>query len=80
MERILAVLGLAVLCNACGVFGGCELQTQTLELVYSDTFYDIRLKLLNDYRADGWSCKDDGAIRDGFGRTIGTRYVCTKCK
>ena len=35
--------------------------------------------LLQQYRNDGYDCRSEGSIRDAFGRTIGTRYVCTKC-
>jgi hypothetical protein len=56
----------------------CQDVTRTLELVPGDPFFDVNISLLDAYQKQGYDC-DYVAIRDGFGRSIGDRWTCTKC-
>lgn len=32
------------------------------------------------FEGQGWTCSDEGSIRNAFGSAIGERYVCTICR
>jgi hypothetical protein len=72
MKRLLLVLLLV----ACKDQGPCD--TEIVELVPGEPFFDIRLGLLERYEELGYEC-DSESIRDAQGRSIGTKYTCTKC-
>ena len=77
--RYLLLLVLASLVS-CGIFSPCREQTDTIELVWDDPFYEVRADILADRRAAGWDCTETEGIRNAFGKSIGTRYHCRMCQ
>lgn len=69
--------GLAVPVSGCSLL--CSQERQVVETEFGSIFYDLQRARLDTYRRQGFDCRSDGSIRDAFGRSIGTRYVCTKC-
>src|SRR5690606_35687228 len=63
----------------CGILDPCDEEERVVEVEYGD-LYELTKLALDNYRKAGWDCRSDGTIRDGFGRAIGTRYVCTRCE
>jgi len=74
-----ALIVLVVLLAGCRSPFGCDEKTRVVEVEYSGPFTKSQQAILDRYRDQGWECASDGAIRDAFGRTIGTRYACTIC-
>lgn len=70
MRRILLLSLLLVACDP------CDEQERKIEVAFGDAFDELELEFARDA---GWECQREGSLRDGFGRTIGTRYRCTKC-
>lgn len=59
-------------------FGGCEERTQIVEVVWGDSFEEVREAMLARLKADGWKCHSE-AIRNAFGTEIGVKHTCTIC-
>ena len=59
--------------------GCCADARQIVEVEFSSPFYDSQQRQLEGLQDNGWTCITEGAIRNGFGQTIGYRYACTKC-
>lgn len=56
----------------------CSERRTTHEVMY-DATEQVSRQILQDLRNGGWSCNQDGFIRNGTGATIGERYSCTRC-
>jgi hypothetical protein len=68
----------AVLVTGCGAITGCKEDTQTVDVEWGSAFYDAQLSILRAWEGRGYDCRGS-AIRNAFGRQIGTTYTCTKC-
>ena len=79
MRRIRWLAAIVVFAVGCTNPFGCTEEREVLEI--SDRYLDGNVaSTLARYKKDGWSCYDDGKIRDFLGRSLLTRYVCTRCK
>lgn len=77
-RRIMVAIGVVGILFLAGC-GTAPCDRLVIELVYDDPFYDFNARSLETAERNGWDCASVGAIRDGFGRSIGTRYECRKC-
>ena len=84
MRRYLAILLLALCaaimlvgCNG-GIFG-CNEEVQKVTVLWDSGLEDWQRSVLAGYRDSGWQCQGE-AIRNAWGRGIGTEYTCTRCK
>lgn len=72
------VVALVIVLSGCDSVFGCKQETQVIEVVPGDPFFNSRLAILDGYKANGWHCTSE-AIRNASGQSIGDRYTCTKC-
>jgi len=56
----------------------CSEDRKVVEVEYGD-LEGLQTAHLNILREQGYDCRNDGAIRNGSGTTIGERWVCEKC-
>ena len=75
MSKKIAIV-LVTLTLACGIFSPEE--TRIVECTRRIEELVGYCPGLRQARDDGWTCRYDGTIRNAFGGSIGTRYVCTK--
>lgn len=64
--------------TGCGAITGCKEDTQTVDVEFGSAFYDAQLSILRAWEGRGYDCRGT-AIRNAFGRQIGTTYTCSKC-
>lgn len=72
--------GPVVLSTAC-MTEPCTLETKTFEYLYSDIpqFIELQETWLRFAIEDGFNCSSE-TIRNAFGRSIGTKWTCTRCE
>jgi hypothetical protein len=72
-------VGVVVLMGTgCGAITGCKEDRQVVEVDFGSTFFEIQQRIVDSWRARGYNCEGE-SVRNAFGRTIGTKYTCTKC-
>lgn len=78
---IMMVLALATLgSTGCSDPTGCDIQTKTIELVWGDDLVNGMKELQLEWaREDGYDCESE-PLRNAFGREIGERWICTRCR
>lgn len=77
--RNMLLAGLAMPLMGCEAITGCKDDEAVVEVEFSSWVSEIQRSLLKTYQERGYTCRNDGAIRNAFGAAIGTRYVCKKC-
>jgi hypothetical protein len=78
-RRALAVLLALVATSGACVFGPCDPERRTFDLIFGGAFYEIARDQLARARADGWDCGDSETILNARGAPAGIRYRCRKC-
>lgn len=77
MRTLLLLLSLAVVLPGCSA--DCVEVQHVFEVEWGSSFEAAQRDLVRKAEQNGWTCRNDGAIRDAEGRAVGERYLCTKC-
>lgn len=75
--RRLVMMAVLVMAGCSNPF--CSEDRRVVEVTRDPILRGLEQHQLDTYRRQGYDCRSDGSVRDGFGRSVGTRYVCTKC-
>lgn len=59
-------------------FASCEEERYVVEEIWNE--WGIYPMGRESFEDNGWTCSNDGSIRNAFGKAIGNRYVCTICR
>ena len=65
--------------------GGCSdplapCQEEVAVVVYDSWGCALPQFSLESHQQNGWDCRVDTDLKNAFGETIGTRYICTRCE
>jgi uncharacterized protein YceK len=65
------------LLSGCSSIFGCDQKTETVDLIYKDTFYPANREMVDWYEGQGYDCQGEAIFK--FGIQIGEKQTCTKC-